>query len=87
MSPRDAAEVERLLRYPPRTAGRLMTEKFATIRPEWTVAETLEHLKKIDPEVETVQSLYASTTTGHLVGYVSLRQALPRAAGQEDRRA
>src|SRR5262245_65492917 len=60
MSPRDAAEVERLQRYPPRTAGRLMTEKFATIRPEWTVAETLNHLKKIDPEVETVQSPYRS---------------------------
>src|SRR5215468_8240699 len=64
MSPRDAAEVERLLRYPPRTAGRLMTEKFATIRPEWTVAETLDHLKRIDPEVETVQSLYALDDQG-----------------------
>ena len=77
MSPRDAAEVERLLRYPARTAGRLMTEKFATIRPEWTVAETLDHLKRIDPEVETVQSLYALDATGHLVGYVSLRHLFP----------
>ena len=67
MSPRDAAEVERLLRHQPRTAGRLMTEKFATIRPEWTVAETLDHLKRIDPEVETVQSLYAVDDMGHLV--------------------
>ncbi len=77
MSPRDAAEVERLLRYPPRTAGRLMTEKFATIRPEWTVAETLDHLKRIDPEVETVQSLYALDDRGRLVGYVSLRALFP----------
>jgi magnesium transporter len=77
MSPRDAAEVERLLRYPPRTAGRLMTEKFATIRPEWTVAETLDHLKRIDPEVETVQSLYAVDEAGRLVGYVSLRRLFP----------
>ena len=77
MSPRDAAEAQRLLRYPPRTAGRLMVEKFATIRPEWTVAETLEHLKKIDPEVETVQSLYAVDEQGHLVGAVSLRKLFP----------
>ncbi len=83
MSPRDAAEVERLLRYAPRTAGRLMTEKFATIRPEWTVAETLDHLKRIDPEVETVQSLYAVNDAGRLVGYVSLRRLFPapRSAG------
>ena len=77
MSPRDAAEVQRLLRYPPRTAGRLMTEKFATIRPEWTVAETLDHLKRIDPEVETVQSLYALDPDGRLVGYVALRRLFP----------
>ncbi len=77
MSPRDAAEVERLQRYPARTAGRLMTIKFATIRPEWTVAETLEHLKRIDPEVETVQSLYAVDDAGRLVGYVALRRLFP----------
>ncbi|MFY9552589.1 MAG: magnesium transporter [Thermoanaerobaculia bacterium] len=77
MSPRDAAEVQRLLRYPARTAGRLMTEKFVKIRPEWTAAETLDHLRRIDPEVETVQSLYAVDDYGHLVGYVSLRRLFP----------
>jgi magnesium transporter len=77
MSPRDAEEVKRLLRYPPRTAGRLMSEKFARIRPEWTVAETLEHLRKVDPEVETIQSLYAVDDHGHLVGAVSLRKLFP----------
>jgi magnesium transporter len=80
MSARDAAEVQRLLRYPPRTAGRIMMEKFATIRPEWTVAETLNHLKKIDPEVETIQSLYAVDEAGRLVGYVSLRRLFPAPA-------
>ena len=74
MSPRDAAEAERLLRYAPRTAGRLMTEKFARIRPEWTVAGTLEHLKRIDPEVETVQMLYVLDDHDHLVGEVPLRR-------------
>ena len=77
MSPRDVAEVERLQRYPPRTAGRLMTIKFATIRPEWTVAETLQHLRRIDPEVETVQSLYAVDDAGRLVGYIALRRLFP----------
>jgi len=77
MSPRDAAEAKRLLRYEPRTAGRLMTEKFATIRPEWTVSEALEHLKRVDPEVETIQSLYTVDADGHLAGAVSLRKLFP----------
>ncbi len=76
MSPRDAAEAKRLLRYEPGTAGRLMTEKFAKVRPEWTVAETLEHLKKIDPEVETIQTIYAVDGEDHLVGAVPLRRLL-----------
>jgi magnesium transporter len=76
MSPRDAAEAKRLLRYEPGTAGRLMNEKFAKVRPEWTVAEALEHLKKIDPEVETVQTMYAVDGEGHLVGAVQLRKLL-----------
>lgn len=79
MSPRDADEAKRLLRHAPRTAGRLMSEKFAKVRPEWTVAETLEHLKKIDPEVETVQTIYAVDGHGHLVGAVNLRKLLPAA--------
>ena len=63
-----------------------MTEKFATIRPEWTVAETLDHLKRIDPEVETVQSLYAVDEDGPARRLRLAAPALPRAAGQEDRR-
>jgi magnesium transporter len=82
MSPRDAAEAERLLRYAPRTAGRLMSEKFPKIRAEWTAAETLEHLRKIDPEVETVQSLYVLDNHDHLIGYVPLRRLLPAAPGK-----
>ena len=76
MSPRDAAEAKRLLRYEPGTAGRLMTEKFAKARPEWTVTETLEHVKKIDPEVETIQTIYALDGEGHFVGGVTLRRLL-----------
>src|SRR6202162_5332064 len=81
--PRDPAEAGPLRHYPPRTAGRLMTEKFATIRPEWTVAETLEHLKKVDPEVETIQSLYAVDDNGHFVGAVSLRKLFPAPPGKK----
>jgi magnesium transporter len=80
MSPRDAAEAERLLRYAPRTAGRLMTEKFARIRPDGTAAETLEHLKKIDPEVETIQTLYVVDNHGHLIGDLALRKLFAAAA-------
>jgi len=79
MSARDAAAVRGLLSYEEGTAGRLMTGKFVKVRPEWSVAETLEHMRRIDPEVATVADLYALDSADRLVGVVSLRKLLPTA--------
>ena len=77
MSARDAAEARGLLAHEAGTAGRLMTGKFVRVKPSWTVAETLEHLRKTDPEVATVSVLYAVDDRDKLVGVVSLRKLLP----------
>lgn len=77
MSARDAAAARGLLAYEPGTAGRLMTGKLVKVRPSWTVAETVEHLKRIDPEVATVADLYAVDDADRLVGVMSLRKLLP----------
>jgi len=77
MSAKGAAAAKNLLKFDPGTAGRLMTDKFVKLKPEWTVAETLEHLKKIDPEVATVADLYVVDASDRLVGVLSLRKLLP----------
>jgi magnesium transporter len=79
MSARHALAAQSLLSYPEGTAGRLMTDKFARISPQWTVAETLDHLRRVDPEVATVADLYALDERGRLVGVISLRKLLPKA--------
>ncbi len=76
MEPIDAAEVRSLLKYPPQTAGRLMTQKFARLRPEMTAAETIALLRRIDPEVETLNDLYALDEQRRLIGVVSLREVI-----------
>ena len=76
MEPADAAEVRSLLQYPPQTAGRLMTEKFARVRPEMTAAETIGYLRRIDPEVETLNDLFVLDSARQLVGVVALRTVL-----------
>lgn len=73
----DAAAAGQLLRYEPGTAGRLMTSKFVRVRPEQTVQEVLDSLRKIDPQVATVANLYAIGADGTLHGVVSLRRLLP----------
>ncbi len=68
-----------LLTYPPGSAGRLMTSRLVRIRPTWSVGATLEHLRRIDPTVATVASLYVIDEREQLVGVVSLRKLLPTA--------
>lgn len=80
MSAKDAAAARGLLRYPPGTAGRLMTGKFVKLSPDGQVGDALRHLKEIDPEVATVADLYVVDREGRLVGVVSLRKLLPLAA-------
>ncbi|HVR41481.1 MAG TPA: magnesium transporter [Thermoanaerobaculia bacterium] len=73
----DAAAAGQLLRYEPGTAGRLMTTKFVRVRPEMTVQQALDSLRKIDPQVATVANLYAVDDKDVLHGVVSLRALLP----------
>ncbi|HWA82482.1 MAG TPA: magnesium transporter [Fimbriimonadaceae bacterium] len=70
----DAQEVRQLLAYPEGSAGRMMTEKFACIRREMTIAQTLAYLQTAPSDLETVNDLYVLTADGILIGVCSLRQ-------------
>lgn len=78
MEPEDAAEVSRILQYPPQTAGSMLTEKFVRLDQNMTVAQVLEHLRRVDDEVETVNDLYVlnGARGDRLIGVVSLREVL-----------
>jgi magnesium transporter len=76
MEPKEATEVQTLLGYEDETAGRLMTEKVVRARRRWTVQETIEHLRHLDPEAETFVYLYTVDDDNHLTGVVPLRRLL-----------
>jgi len=71
-----ARDVERLLEYPDQTAGRLMTSRFAAVRPGVTVAWTLEYLRVAARTVETVTTVYVVDAGMRLVGVCSVRDLL-----------
>jgi magnesium transporter len=83
MEAEDAAEVKRLLQYPPQSAGLIMTEKYVHIGREWTVGETLEHLRRVDDEVETVSDLYVLDAQKRLIGVLSLRELLRHPSSEQ----
>ncbi len=74
MEPEDASEVQTLLAYEDDTAGRLMTGKVLRVRRRWTVQETIEHLRQVDPETETFAYLYTVDDEDRLTGVVPLRR-------------
>ncbi|MCC7360907.1 MAG: magnesium transporter [Anaerolineales bacterium] len=82
LSPGKAQAVNALLAYPPKSAGRMMTEKFATANPEMTVTETLAHLRQVHPDVETLTDIYVVNHEEQLVGVVSLREVVVAAPDQ-----
>jgi magnesium transporter len=65
-----------LLAYPEESAGRIMTPEFATVQPEWTVAEALDHLREHSEIAETVNTIFAVSPEGQLLGWVRLKELL-----------
>jgi len=68
------AEVERLLQYPPRSAGGIMTTEFVRLAPGMAVSECLRHIRQVARERESIYACYVlEPETGRLLGAVSLR--------------
>jgi len=51
------ATLEQLLRYPPQTAGGLMTTDFVSVPANWTVERTLQHVHDVGRNRETVYTV------------------------------
>ncbi|HEY3119772.1 MAG TPA: magnesium transporter [Vicinamibacteria bacterium] len=68
------AEVERLLQYPPRSAGGIMTTEFVRLSPDMIVGQALQHIRTVAREKESIYACYVlEPGTGRLLGSVSLR--------------
>ncbi len=65
-----------LLSYPENSVGRLMTTAYLIVRPEWTAAQTLEHIRRCGRGSETLAMLYVTDERGRLVDDVPLRRVI-----------
>ena len=76
LSPEKRKVTQAILGYPPRSVGRLMTPDYVKIRPEWTVGQALEHIRKTGRDAETVNVVYVIDDQGRLIDDLRLRQLL-----------
>ncbi len=76
LNPQDLKEARQLLGYPEDSIGRIMTPDFVAVRPQWTVAEALSHIKRFGKDSETVNRVYVTDKSGKLLDDILLRQII-----------
>ncbi len=72
----EAAEVQELLGYPEDSAGGIMTTEFVAVPATLTAAQTIDRLRDLEPDAETIYYVYVTDDDGRLVGVLSLRDLI-----------
>jgi magnesium transporter len=74
LSPEDLRETRWLLGYPEESVGRLMTPDYVAVRPDWSVAHALEHIRKRGRDSETINIVYVTDASWKLLDALELRK-------------
>ena len=72
-TPETREEINRFLKYPPDSAGSVMTSELISVHSEMTVSEAAERIRNTGYEKETVYVIYVTDSTRILVGVIGLR--------------
>ncbi|MDF1524347.1 MAG: magnesium transporter [Trueperaceae bacterium] len=76
LSPAERARAVQLLGYPEDSIGRLMTPEYVRVKPEWTVAEALAHVRQFGRDSETLNVVYVTGPGRVLIDDLRIRQLL-----------
>ena len=73
LTPATRRMINELLQYPEDSAGGVMTTELMELRPDMTVAQAMEAIRKNGFDKETINNCYVTDGSRKLVGVVSLR--------------
>lgn len=76
LDPKERANAIRLLGYPERSVGRLATTDYIALRPDWTVAQALRHIRRFGAQSETVNVIYVVDNDWKLLDDIRIRDIL-----------
>ena len=76
LSPEERKIATKLLGYPEDSIGRLMTPEFVAVKPNFSVADTLEHIRKHGRDSETLNVIYAVDEKWHLIDDLTIREII-----------
>ncbi|HMJ66332.1 MAG TPA: magnesium transporter, partial [Candidatus Binatia bacterium] len=78
LSPTELKLARQLLGYPEHSVGRLMTPDFIDTRDDWTVQQTLDHIRAEGHNKETLNVVYVLDPQGTLIADVRIGEFLLR---------
>lgn len=76
VSPDMRKTVNELLKYPDDCAGSIMTTEFVRLKKSYTVAESLEFIRSVGVNKETIYTCYVTDDKNHLIGIVTAKDLL-----------
>jgi magnesium transporter len=74
LSPEELKESRKLLGFPIESVGRLMTPDYVAVREHWTIAQALEHIRRVGRESETINWVFVIDDSWHLLDEIELKQ-------------
>lgn len=76
LTQRERAVALNLLGYPENSIGRLMTPEYISVKPNWTVQDALNYIRKYGEDSETFDVIYITDERGVLIDDVRVRELL-----------
>ena len=69
-------QINEILQYPEDSAGSIMNMEFLSLKKDMTVEDAFKRIRRIGGELETINILYVTDPTRHLLGVLSVRDLL-----------
>jgi magnesium transporter len=76
LTPEERRIATQLLGYREQSIGRRMTPDFISIREDWSIAEVIDHMRRVGRDSETMNILYVVDAQGHLLDDIRLREVV-----------
>ena len=73
--PQMRKEINEVLKYPENSAGSIMTTEFVALKPEMTIRDALNVIRRTGVDKETIYTCYV-TEKGVLIGFVSVKDLI-----------
>ena len=75
-TPEMRKSINEILKYPEDSTGSIMNMEFLSLKKDMTVEDAFKRIRRIGGELETINILYVTDPTRHLLGVLSVRDLL-----------